>query len=65
MKQLGRKHVGAEARPFSGGNAPLVRLVALGYDMLVMDHSEAIDLASQLVAVVDGQREGIAGDGRR
>lgn len=52
MKLLGRKHVPVEARPFDGGNVPLVRL-ALGYDVFVMDTDEAIALASQLVAAVD------------
>ncbi|BCP00701.1 hypothetical protein [Mycobacterium intracellulare] len=57
MKLLGRKHVPVEARPFDGGNVPLVRL-ALGYDVFVMDTDEAIALASQLVAAVDDVREG-------
>lgn len=57
MKLLGRKHVPVEARPFDGGNVPLVRL-ALGYDVFVMDTDEAVSLASQLVAAVDEVREG-------
>ncbi|WP_136245915.1 hypothetical protein [Mycobacterium intracellulare] len=57
MKQLGRKHLQTEARVFSGGNTPLVRL-ALGHEIFVMDTEEAVALASQLVAAVDEAREG-------
>ncbi|UXA04423.1 hypothetical protein KXD96_15440 [Mycobacterium sp. SMC-2] len=63
MNLLGRKQLRPDVRAFTG-NDQLIRL-EIGYIVFVLDHSEAIDLAAQLVAVVDRQREGIAGDGRR
>ncbi|WP_142278351.1 hypothetical protein [Mycobacterium europaeum] len=63
MNLLGRKQLRPDVRPFTG-NDQLIRL-EIGYIVFVLDHSEAIDLAAQLVAVVDRQREGIARDGRR
>ncbi len=56
VKLLGRKMLKADVRPFTGDDR-LVRL-GIGYDVFVLDHSEAIDLAHQLVAAVDEARKG-------
>lgn len=64
MKQLGRKHLQAEARMFTGGNEPLVALCVGPQLAFVMDCDEATELAAQLVAAVDQARDTRSADVR-